>query len=196
MTKIISKQKLSDEEILERLKSSPPDSKSLFELLYSRYHSKVRNYFLSQKVLEKDAEDLEQNVFIQLFKKRARYRNGTPAPAWIFIIAKTVFLEYHRREKKYDQLKSSLKDSPPNSYSYEGVKSFCEDSLSLEGLNLESFLSQEEMEILHDRFVYGLSFKELEKKWGGATSLWRKRVSRIYQKLREQYKFSPNKKRV
>lgn len=171
---------LTDELILKMMKESHPETVLLFEIMYDRYAERVQQYYQKRQCEKSVMDDLTQETFIQLFKKRTRYRENTPAAAWIFIIAKTVFRDWLRQNKKYEQSHfdrlTTYDQREPQNWELD------------DGLNwLEDLgLSEQELAILYDRFVLGFSFRELEAKWQESAVSLRKRVSRLYRKIRDR----------
>jgi RNA polymerase sigma-70 factor (ECF subfamily) len=80
---------LHDSELLQLLQQSDP---AAFQELYTRYWSKL--YFLAHKRLKSAmaAEEIVQNVFLTLWRKRTTLRIGDAAP---YLAAVTRYAVYH-----------------------------------------------------------------------------------------------------
>jgi len=171
---------LSSEELLTRLSQSHPESALYFEVLYTRYHRRLSQYFFKRRCEPDLVEDLIQQTMIYLFEKRTRYRLGASAEGWIFIIARSVLLDCLRSDRGHLQKKNQYEQFILSQNELLGSYSREEDE------PLSSALSKEDLKLLSDRFEKGLSFREMAVSWGVSSESLRKRVSRIYQYLKRR----------
>lgn len=81
-----------------------------FEALMARYAQPVANYLYRSLGDAAEAEDLTQNVFLQVYKSAARYRVSAPFATWLFTIARNLCLNELRRRARHPA--TSL-DAPP-----------------------------------------------------------------------------------
>lgn len=79
--------------LLVNLKNGDPLA---FEQAYRAYNQKVYRYFIKKTVSAVDAEDLLQNTFLKLWKYRSSLNENYLLEQHLFIIAKTVFIDYTR----------------------------------------------------------------------------------------------------
>ena len=144
------------------------------------YYKKLLAFFLKRGLSQEQADDLIQQTFIQLFEKRGCYRLGVPADAWIFVVARSQFLSWVRTFKK-----QSIKINDYQDFLLS--QSQVHQAYSESDMNSKfSELSEEDLRLLSDRFEKGLSFKELAHQWGKSSESLRKRVSRLYQFLKNE----------
>jgi RNA polymerase sigma-70 factor (ECF subfamily) len=169
----------SSEELLLRMAHSHPDTATYFEILYERFQNSLFKYFTKKGLSLNSVEDLIQLTFIQMFEKRSRYRAGASAEAWVFVIARSQFLNWMREQKR--QIKQIELYSDYLESQLEKVHSH---SWKSESLIEKSTLTQDELRLLSDRFEKGLTFEEMAKSWGMSASSLRKRASRLYQFLK------------
>lgn len=86
-----------DENILiERLKEN--DNKAFKELV-SSYSNKVYNTVLSIIQNKEDAEDITQDVFIEIYNSIANFKGESQLYTWIYRIVVTKSLEHLRKKK-------------------------------------------------------------------------------------------------
>jgi RNA polymerase sigma-70 factor, ECF subfamily len=89
---------LDDAALMLRVKQGDADA---FEQLVERYKQPVIN-LLYRTVRDLDeAEDLAQNVFIQVFKSADRYRVEAKFTTWLFTIARNLALNEIRRRNRH-----------------------------------------------------------------------------------------------
>ncbi len=78
----------ADEELMERFKNGEDGA---FVELYTRYQKRVYAYCLRMVNSHEGAEDLFQEVFVRVSRKRARFVGGSFS-AWLFAIARNLCL--------------------------------------------------------------------------------------------------------
>jgi RNA polymerase sigma-70 factor (ECF subfamily) len=81
-----------------------------FEALMARHAQAVANFLYHALGDAAEAEDLTQNVFLQVYKSAARYRVTAKFTTWLFTIARNLCLNELRRRARHPAL--SL-DAPP-----------------------------------------------------------------------------------
>lgn len=77
-----------------------------FELLYGRYQQQLRNFFYGLCRNPSIANDMCQETFLRVWRIRARYRATGSFPAYLFGIARLVWMEKCRELKKHEWLGS------------------------------------------------------------------------------------------
>ena len=76
-------------------------SRGSYELLVQRYKQRIFEFIYFQvKQHNHDAEDLTQEVFIELYKKAAHFRNESKFSTYLFSIAKNIVLNYFRSSSR------------------------------------------------------------------------------------------------
>ena len=98
-----------------------------FEELVGKYKQPVMN--VVQRMLRDptEAEDLAQNVFVQVYKASARYKASAKFSTWLFTIARNLCLNELRRRSRHpaDSLEASQDESEDRPVrQYEDVKTF------------------------------------------------------------------------
>ncbi len=84
----------TDVALMERVRE---DDEPAFALLYQRYTGKLQNFFYALGRETDTAEDLAQDTFMRVWRLRRRYAATGPFPAYLFAIARFVWLEHCRR---------------------------------------------------------------------------------------------------
>lgn len=167
---------------LERLMSSyQRGSVAAFEALYAALSGELLRYL---KGLTRDhhrAEDLLQEVFLQIHRARHTYLPGRPVKPWVYAIARNVFLMSRRswrRRNVHEQLaQEELPDVPvpPEVAQLDGKRDL---------KRLLEELPEVAREVLLLHHVGGLSFKEVGDVLGISAGAAKVRAHRALQQLR------------
>ena len=88
----------SDAELM--LQTKRGDTRA-FTVLVERYRQPVMNFVLRTLQDETEAEDIAQNVFVQVFKAAPRHRETAKISTWIFTIARNLCLNELRRRRRH-----------------------------------------------------------------------------------------------
>ncbi|HTV43232.1 MAG TPA: sigma-70 family RNA polymerase sigma factor [Candidatus Sulfotelmatobacter sp.] len=75
--------------------------RAAFAELVDKYKQPVMNFIFRRLRDETEAEDLAQNVFLQVYKSRARYKQTAKFSTWIFTIAHNLALNELRRRSRH-----------------------------------------------------------------------------------------------
>jgi RNA polymerase sigma-70 factor (ECF subfamily) len=88
----------SDEALVGRFLNG---SRISYELLVLRYKQRIFEFIYFQiKQHNHDAEDLTQEVFLELYKKASNFRNESKFSTYLFSIAKNIVLNYFRASSR------------------------------------------------------------------------------------------------
>jgi RNA polymerase sigma-70 factor, ECF subfamily len=96
-----------------------------FEELVEKYKQPVTNVIARTLRDQTEAEDLAQNVFVQVYKSADRYKATAKFTTWLFTIARNLCLNEIRRRSRHpaDSLDDSQSDSDEHPVrQYEDVK--------------------------------------------------------------------------
>ena len=75
-----------------------------FELLYTRYHRRTYSLCLRMTNNQTEAEDLTQEVFIQLFRKAGSFRGDSAFSTWLHrLTVNQVLMHFRRRSVKNEK---------------------------------------------------------------------------------------------
>jgi len=70
---------------------------TLFDELFARYHGRVFGFALRRVGRPDEAEDIAQEVFLQIFRSLPSYQGRASLSTWIFGIAHNVTCRHYRR---------------------------------------------------------------------------------------------------
>ena len=71
-----------------------------FEALHTRYQQRVLNFFYALSHNGHTANDLCQETFLRIWKVRRRYQATGSFAAYLFAVARMIWLEYQREQRK------------------------------------------------------------------------------------------------
>lgn len=73
---------------------------SAFEVLFNRYQRPLLNFFYGLSRNNSSAKDLAQETFLRVWKIRKRYSASGSFPAYLFGVARMIWLEHCRQQDK------------------------------------------------------------------------------------------------
>lgn len=85
--------------------------RAAFAELVDKYKQPVMNFIFRSLHDEAEAEDLAQNVFLQVYKSRSRYKQTAKFSTWLFTIARNLCLNELRRRSRHPA--ESLEETHP-----------------------------------------------------------------------------------
>ena len=86
-----------EETDLELARCAAEGNVAAFEMIYSRYHRRTYSLCLRMTQSQTEAEDLTQEVFIQLFRKVGSFRGDSAFSTWLHRMTVNQVLMYFRR---------------------------------------------------------------------------------------------------
>jgi len=99
----------SDEMLISRFAKGSTIS---YELLVQRYKKRIFEFIYFQiKQHRHDAEDLTQDVFVELYKKVGNFRHESKFSTYLFSIAKNIVLNYFRSNSRFFSFSQLLNKS-------------------------------------------------------------------------------------
>jgi len=109
----------SDEELAGRFAAG---DRAAFDALVRRHKDRVYRFVLCQGAGAADAEDVAQEVFIQLFRSAASFRGDSSFVSWLYALTRNVHLTHRRRraaivercvELEHDEKHLEIPDGAP-----------------------------------------------------------------------------------
>ncbi len=144
-----------------RLKERDPEA---WTKLYEEYMPRVYRYVVARVNCQAEAEDLTEQVFMKALESGPSYRwRGTPTGAWLFRIARNQVIDYWRTNKSSRNLPldEGIVDGA------DGPERMAELSEDIRRLNdAMTLLTDAQREVIHLRFMGGLSTAEVAKVMG------------------------------
>ena len=95
--------------------------RAAFAELVDKYKQPVMNFIFRSLRDEAESEDLAQNVFLQVYKSRARYKQTAKFSTWLFTIARNLCLNELRRRSRHpaeslEETHPENEEQPPKQY--------------------------------------------------------------------------------
>jgi RNA polymerase sigma-70 factor (ECF subfamily) len=87
----------------ELMRKAGEGDKAAFAELFSKYYPGILNFFWRLVWDHAKAEELAQDVFLKLWKKRRSYRGSGKFSTYLFQIAKNHWINQLRRKKRYQE---------------------------------------------------------------------------------------------
>jgi RNA polymerase sigma-70 factor (ECF subfamily) len=175
MPKSTHGQEGNDEELMERFKEG---DESAFVVLYHRYNRRVYAYCIKMVKSRERAEDLYQEIFIRVARKRENFRSGNFA-AWLFAIARNLCLNALRDNVEHVQIED-VQDSlaaPVETSEYEMSSDILRRAIDQ--------LPPDLRETLVLRVYNGFSYNEISEITETKLSTVKVRIFRAKQRLHE-----------
>ncbi len=164
------------------------DDPAAFGQLYQVHRDRVYWYLLARTGNAEDAADLTQQVFLKALDALPQYRpQRGPFVAWLFGIARNAATNFQRRSVPtvaWDYptgeirpiMAQDLEDAVLRRESLDQLRRLC------------AALDPAKQELLALRFVAGLTSAEIGAVIGASEAAAKKRLTRILQSLKEQYR--------
>lgn len=156
---------------------------SAFERLFAHFAPRIRWLFLRSFQDASVADDLTQQVFLQLHRARHEYTPGAPLAPWLFTIAGRVRRdELRRRSRRPEAQLPETWDAPDGS---AGPDDGIDRSRTASRIRaaLEELPEQQRLAIHLHRFE-GLGFQEIGAVLGCSAAAAKLRAFRGYERLR------------
>lgn len=161
-----------------------------FAKLYTRYYPALVHYIVTRVGGATDVEDWAQDVFVQLWRTRARYELGVSVEAYLFAVANRV-IAWHMRRRKRRQ-RHAVTDQIVDSivvYQRSTGPDLIDQILSVlyEGCTKKtgSRLSPKSREAIRLLFFQGLPVREAADKAGCSVPAFYSRLERGLRLLRQ-----------
>ncbi len=165
----------SDEELMERFKEG---DEAAFSELYHRYNRRVYAYAIKMVGSTDLAEDVFQEIFIRVARKRSHFKQGNFA-AWLFAIARNLSLNALRDRPDYvslDEVRDTL-HTPESETSYDMSTEILKQGIEQ--------LPDDLREAIVLRVYNGFSYNEIAEITGAKLATVKVRIFRAKQKLHE-----------
>ena len=127
-----------------------------YEKLYKTHYMRVFSYVMTISGNQTTAEEITQETFFRAFSKRNDFRGEANEATWLCAIAKNLFLDEKRRQRKMDAMPEDIRD-PAKSIEQAAV-----DKDSSFRIHLALHALEEPYREIFELRVFGeLSFKEI-----------------------------------
>jgi len=150
-----------------------------FDELFRRYHALVGRYMRRGYFTEADAQDLTQQVFLQLHRARRDYRPGMQLRPWLMTIARNLKRDHIRRERRRPRF-TALPDEPVGAAERDEDRGALREALGNALRRLPGSLRR----VVEARWFEHLSHVEISRRLGISESAAKVRMHRAYRALR------------
>ncbi len=164
-------------------------SEDVWEGLYRAYCPQVRSYFAARGLCPQDADDLTQQVFMELGERRVPQDPGT----YLLAMARNIMCRYLRQQTKESEALTELIGSMAKNARIIDFEEFttrwgkgrwspeCRNVL----VEVLAQLSPKNRRVMEMRYLEGLTVKEMASRMGCSDHAVRKRLQRIRTVLRQ-----------
>jgi RNA polymerase sigma-70 factor (ECF subfamily) len=157
--------------------------------LHRRFYPTIRAFIASRVSSAADAEDIAQDVFVELHKKNGWHEGLEDPETYVFGIAKNLIRQYYRKRAKSVKAIPIEEIGPIAAGHDRRQDSDPESRIRKQELTeaIEEVLTKlppKARQALKLRFVHGLTTKEAAKMCGCTPSTVRKRIFRSLQSIR------------
>ena len=189
---------MEEKDLIRKLKLKDEES---FKFLVEKYKNKVYNTSLSIIQNSEDAEDLSQEVFIQIFKSINSFKQKSSLSTWIYRITLSKSFEYirfKRRKKRFSILVNffrkdgSIINIPEFEHPGVLLEKKEDSKLLFEAIDKLNY-EQKTAYILKN--IEGLSYKKISKIMNKSTSAIESLIFRAKKKLKIELKKKLNSKK-
>lgn len=158
---------LNDDILIQQLKEG---DQSAFKTIVDNYQNMVYNTCLSIVKSEEDAEDLAQEVFVQVYQSVHSFKGESKLSTWIYRIATTKSLDHERkkkRKKRFGFVKSIFGDdsqvviNPPD-FNHPGVALDQKENAAKLFRAIEKLPENQKVAFILNK-VEGLSYQEVSE---------------------------------
>ena len=181
-------------ELLQDVQLAAAGDVEAFEKIYSRYHTRVYSICLRMTRSRSDAEDLAQEVFVQLFRKIGTFRGEASFATWLHRLTVNQVLMHFR--KPVVRMEETTEDGAiPESpcVAQNRVQMSVVNSISLEAAVRQLSPGYRAVFMLHD--VEGYEHEQIGRMLGCAIGTSKSQLHKARMKLRLLLKKGPNARR-
>jgi RNA polymerase sigma-70 factor (ECF subfamily) len=173
---------MSDEELMLRVKYD--DDQDAFKELYVRHSG--RSLAICRRSSASEADDLNQKVWMRVWMRRKKFRDGEKFVAFLIVITHSVRIEDYRARQRRKEVQEDETDEgwlDWLAHQAEQSNRLAEFSEKVQGA--WSRLSEEERELLQQVYVDKRSRKEIADELGISAPTLRDRLKRACDRFRQ-----------
>ena len=155
-----------------------------FELVYERYHRRTYSLCLRMTSSQTEAEDLTQEVFIQLFRKIGSFRGDSAFSTWLHRLTVNQVLMHFRRRSVKNERTSEDGEMPEQMVRGSANPNRMQviDRIALKNAIAELPKGYRSVFVLHD--VEGFEHEEVARKMGISVGTSKSQLHKARLKLR------------
>ncbi len=155
------------------------DDMAAFEILYERHKNRVFGFLMVRLKNRSEAEEVFQEVFGKLHRKRHQYRQEIPFLPWLFTLVRNTLIDHVRKRDAY------AKHVTASAKAIDTYAAPVADTSPIHaGVAELSRLNESQRQALELRFNQGLTFAEIAEQMQTSADNSRQIISRAIRKLR------------
>ncbi|NIG52525.1 RNA polymerase sigma-70 factor [Chitinophaga sp. Cy-1792] len=174
---------LSDEALIQLLRQ---DDKEVFSIIYNRYWDKLLVYVMRAVKVQLEAEDIVQELFISLWKRRNELTINTSLSSYLFTSARYMSVRHIERNISRNTYQELLLHFMDESYFNEPAPEKAFNNKEM-GLQLEAAIAQlpgKMQQVFRLSREYNLSYHEIATRLNISEETVRKQIHRALKLLR------------
>lgn len=168
----------------ELCKLAADGSLAAFEIIYQRYHRRTYSLALRMTQSQTEAEDLTQEVFIQLFRKIGSFRGDSAFSTWLHRMTVNQVLMHFRKRSVKNEKTSEDGEIPEQAVpgSINPSKMQVIDKIALKNAIAELPSGYKKVFVLHD--IEGFEHEEVARMMGISVGTSKSQLHKARLKLR------------
>ncbi|HMT09546.1 MAG TPA: RNA polymerase sigma factor [Pyrinomonadaceae bacterium] len=169
---------------IELCKLAADGSLAAFEIIYQRYHRRTYSLALRMTQSQTEAEDLTQEVFIQLFRKIGSFRGDSAFSTWLHRMTVNQVLMHFRKRSVKNEKTSEDGEIPEQAVpgSVNPSKMQVIDKIALKNAIAELPNGYRKVFVLHD--IEGFEHEEVARMMGISVGTSKSQLHKARLKLR------------
>lgn len=154
-----------------------------FRVVFERYGSALRRYFLRHGKATQDVADLVQQTFLQLHRARDMFRDGEALRPWLYTIARNVRFDHSRRRQRRPETFCDLERQPCSEPATDVLLQEQRGRMLAQALEE---LPRAQRQLIDEHWLKERSWTEIAARHGSHAGTLRVRAHRTCLQLREQ----------
>ncbi len=171
--------------------SARSGNKASLEELASLFHKKIFRFVYYRTSSRMDAEDLTQEIFVEMSRSLGRLKDPASFKAWLYRIALNRVRDFHRKKKVMSFLTATeaLEDMEAAGNSQNALDHIMKKEFWQQFHGLTRKMSRKEREVFILRYVDQLGFKEIAETLRNSESTVKTHLYRALKKFKKASEF-------
>ncbi|TXE09682.1 RNA polymerase sigma-70 factor [Seonamhaeicola algicola] len=161
------------------------DDKNAFEVLFQKYYTNLVNYILVYTQHKPTAEDIVQQVFINIWVKRSELNVTKSVKGYLYTVAHRAYIDFYRSTKRRDAFFDELKEKALRDAIKENKHIVKQRIRKLQ--QIVETLPPKCKEILELNKLHGLKYQEIAEKLQISVKTVESQMRIAYQRIREGF---------
>ena len=174
---------MTDYKLLSQIKD---DNSVAFQQFYNKYYQRLLSFIVTFTNNRDQAKDIVQEAFVVLWTNRKKLDTSKSPKSYIFLIAKNIFIDNYRKEKRDNQFIIELKEVALRER-IEDNSQATKDRIEKMNSFIEA-LPEKCRVILKMNKIEGLKYQEIADHLNISLKTVESQMRIAFQKIREQFK--------